>query len=143
VDFKTLKNIGKYGALVFVMTSGLTYSLVQAEQAAQENTAGKVVIALLRAFEAENKNDTRTLRDFFTEIIKILEDPVKAEEFNKEYPNIDVKALIAALKKVQDKTSAVVIGTALKPFFEYLPADLRDIPKLWKAIKRRTVNKGK
>lgn len=124
------------GMLAFVLSSGLTSFTMQAK----EDTAGKVVIELLRTFEAEN-DDPRTLSEFFAAIIAILEDPVKAAEFKKEYPSINIQALIAALKKVQHKTSAPLIGLALRPFFKYLPEDLQDVSKLWRAINRRTAKK--
>ena len=136
MKFNKLRKIGLCGMLVVVISSGLTSYAAQDEK----ETAGKTVVALLRAFESD-MSDPRTLNEFFDAIIAILEDPIKAAEFKKEYPGINVQALIAALKKVRSKTSAVVIGLALKPFFKYLPEDLQDISKLWSAINRRTAKK--
>lgn len=127
--------------LVLVLSSGLTSFALQAGVDSEKSKKENPVIALLRAFEAKN-DDPRTLSEFFAAIIAILEDPVQAAEFQKEYPNIDIKKLIEALKKVQHKTQAVLIGLALKPFFKYLPADLQDVSKLWSAINRRTGKKS-
>lgn len=74
-------------------------------------------------------------------MLRLLEDASCATAIKKEYPNLNIPALISALKKVQSKTSAMLIGFTLKPFFKELPHDLQDISKLLTGLNKRLAMK--
>lgn len=129
-----MRTIGKHGALfLLVMCSGLNSSNIIA---AQQTTPGQELMIMLRTCLCDF-NDKTPFSQFVAKMLKLLEDKVCATAIKTEYPNLNIPALTAALKKVQFKTHAMFIGFALKPFFKELPKDLQDLSTLITGLNKR------
>lgn len=141
-----MRKLGKYGMLLSVMCLGLSLRAGSSgpsstpEQRAEQVSAGQKVMNILRACISDTDKKT-SFKEFVAQMIQVLEEicknPDKLKTFQTEFPNLNIQALILALKKVQLKTSAILIGFDLKPFFKSLPQDLQDVNKLYNGIDRR------
>jgi hypothetical protein len=133
MELKTMSTIKKQSVLFLLMMScGVKYS------EATKPTPGEELIIVLRAclFDDPNKDKT-PFREFVAKLLKLLEDPNCAAAIKKEYPNLDIPALILALKNAQSSTSAMMIGFKLRSFFSELPKDLQDTSRLLTGLNRR------
>lgn len=139
MKLKYMRKIGKFGALSLLLIC-MSSSKTRAGENVEQLSPNKKVIALFRACISDEDKKT-SFKEFVAQMIKVLEDiigdPEKLAAFKKEFPNLDAKVLIVALQKVQQKTSAFMIGFVLKPFFQVLPKDLQDYGTLYSGLTKR------
>lgn len=125
-----LDRVGKYGVL-FLLLCGAVHRAIPNNAT---RSPGQEFIAELRKF-CNDFTDTTSFSKFCVKLATFLKEYEAA--IKNEFPTLDIPALIAALKAIQDKTSSLVIGFKLYPFFKQLPQDLQDRTVWQNALQKR------
>ncbi len=137
-----LGKAGKCGALFLLLygtipSTNKAVPIASTAMVTSSNDAkspGQEFIAELRKFCNDFK-DTTSFSKFCVKLVTFLEQYAAA--IKNEFPTLSIQELIKALKDVQNKTSSMMIGFKLHPFFKELPHDLQDVSKWRAALNRR------